>query len=370
MSTKKSELEITTNEVLSLVKQTNLKINELGTCDEILYDVLIRIQTQFDAIRNVPSDKMLKYERFKEVCVTWKQQVDKINQDYRIAQKANVGGGAAATSAGVGIAFFGPTVAMGIATTYGVASTGTAIATLHGAAATNAALAWLGGGTLAAGGGGMSAGSAFLGLAGPVGWTIAGLAIVSSALLFWKARSDKKRLENIFLMVSKRDKKSYELALIELNERIEKIKQEISLLQTAMVNIITFGTDYNIMTESQQIKLGTYVNFMNSAAQLLVNPILGLQPKYSEKDFERFIDCSPQGPWLNNDVHNSKNLIVYLANFLYKIDTEETDRKRLSKSFRKNKEFIQKMNIDKDVLNIELFNIVNKVLEYSYSETK
>ena len=61
---------------------------------------------------------------------------------------------------------------MGVATTFGVASTGTAISALSGAAANSAALAWLGGGALAAGGGGMSAGTAFLGLAGPVGWTM------------------------------------------------------------------------------------------------------------------------------------------------------------------------------------------------------
>ena len=61
---------------------------------------------------------------------------------------------------------------MGIATTFGVASTGTAISALSGAAATNAALAWLGGGALAVGGGGMAAGNAFLALAGPVGCAI------------------------------------------------------------------------------------------------------------------------------------------------------------------------------------------------------
>jgi hypothetical protein len=43
------------------------------------------------------------------------------------------------------------------------ASTGTAISTLSGAAATNATLAWLGGGSLAAGGGGIAAGTAVLG---------------------------------------------------------------------------------------------------------------------------------------------------------------------------------------------------------------
>jgi len=45
----------------------------------------------------------------------------------------------------------------------GTASTGTAIGTLSGAAATNATLAWLGGGSLAAGGGGMALGSVVLG---------------------------------------------------------------------------------------------------------------------------------------------------------------------------------------------------------------
>lgn len=50
------------------------------------------------------------------------------------------------------------------------ASTGTAIGGLSGAAATNATLAWLGGGSLAAGGGGMALGTAVLGgmVAGPL----------------------------------------------------------------------------------------------------------------------------------------------------------------------------------------------------------
>ena len=72
---------------------------------------------------------------------------------------------AAGAMAGAGIAAFGPTAAMAVATTFGTASTGTAIATLSGAAATNAALAWLGGGALAVGGGGMAAGEAFLAMA-------------------------------------------------------------------------------------------------------------------------------------------------------------------------------------------------------------
>ena len=53
--------------------------------------------------------------------------------------------------------------ALGFATSVGVASTGTAISGLSGAAAWNATLAWLGGGSLAAGGGGMALGTLVLG---------------------------------------------------------------------------------------------------------------------------------------------------------------------------------------------------------------
>jgi len=60
--------------------------------------------------------------------------------------------------------------ASGLASTIGVASTGTAIGSLTGVAATNATLAWLGGGSLAAGGMGMAGGMAVLGgaIMGPV----------------------------------------------------------------------------------------------------------------------------------------------------------------------------------------------------------
>ena len=363
---KNSKLENSMDELLQLVQTTNDKIRELGVCDEILYRTLNCIQDQFNAIRGIPDDKKEKYEEIKNVCIAWKQHVDKINENYIVTQKANIELGAAGTAAGAGVALLGPTAAMGIATTFGVASTGTAIATLHGVAATNAALAWLGGGTLAAGGGGISAGSMLLSLAGPVGWTIAGLTLISSAFLFWKAKSEKRRLEDIFLLVSERDKCSYELALVELNERIKQIKKENSNILDAIKEISTFGTDYTSMTEEQQYKLGTYLNLMNSSAQLLINPILGLQPKCSENMLNEISEYRSLRRWL------SKDFIIYMANFLYEITTDESDWKLLSKSFRENEEFIQKMCFykDKDNINSDLFYSLNKILMELYSKTK
>lgn len=69
-------------------------------------------------------------------------------------------GGAAAGTAG-GVAAAGATTSVVMA--LGTASTGTAIGGLSGAAASNAVLAFLGGGSLAAGGGGMALGSMILG---------------------------------------------------------------------------------------------------------------------------------------------------------------------------------------------------------------
>ena len=91
---------------------------------------------------------------------------------------------------GVGAGALAAFGAYGATMTFAAASTGTAIATLSGAAATNATLAFLGGGALAAGGGGMALGSAVLGgaVAGPA---IAILGIVMNA-------SASKNLDNAY----------------------------------------------------------------------------------------------------------------------------------------------------------------------------
>lgn len=169
MAKKKTKLQLAQEQAEVAIKKTNEKIDQLGMETGSLYEKLNAIQVQFDAIRNVPSEKRIQYEHLKKVRLNWKQQADKIEADFKAATAKNAGGGVAGVGAGVAVVALGPTAAMGIATTFGVASTGTAISTLSGAAATNAALAWLGGGALAAGGGGMAAGNAFLALAGPVG---------------------------------------------------------------------------------------------------------------------------------------------------------------------------------------------------------
>lgn len=356
----KTKLQLMNESVADLVQKSNNLIYDLGKQDSILYQALVEIQEKFDLIRNIPNEEQLKFQEVKKVSHSWKQQVDYIYNDFESAKKAEIGGGAAGGAFGVGIATLGPTAAMGVATTFGVASTGTAISSLSGAAATNAALAWLGGGTLAAGGGGMAAGQLLLNLAGPVGWAIAGTIIVASAAMFLWTKSEKQRLESLFLQIGKRDECSYKMAIVELNERIKRVIDETKKLYKAIGLIESFGTDYNSMTEKQQYTLGTYVNLMYSSTQLIVNPIQGLQPKFTLDTLERYITFNTQHAGY---CKKKKELIVYMANLLYSIDTTEHDRKLLSKSFRNNKDFIKMMKLEKKYLDVELFNVVDEVFK-------
>ena len=90
----------------------------------------------------MPEEDTIKLQELREIQISWKNQVDKISNDSNMAKIVTAGAGAAGIATGVAVVTLAPTVAMGVATTFGVASTG--------AAATNAALAWLGGGALAA----------------------------------------------------------------------------------------------------------------------------------------------------------------------------------------------------------------------------
>ena len=365
---KKSKLQQAQDKVQATIDLTNKTIEELGGHTSQLYDSLQIIQELFDKIRNIPNDKKLQYEDLNKIRLNWRQQVERIEKDYKETAIKNAGI-AAGAGLGVAVVTMGPTAAMGVATTFGVASTGTAISALSGAAATNAALAWLGGGALAAGGGGMVAGESFLTLAGPVGWAIAGVSLLASGLLFWKSSDDRKHLENVFTAISYRDIKTYELAIVEIKERIFRIIDESGKLNEAIENIQTFGLDYDLMTEVQQYALGSYVNLMLSSTQLLINPIKGLQPKYLMEDFEYFMALKDRKA-KKSICEKYKDLIVSLANMLYKIDLDDRSKKLLWKSLRKNEKMLKSMDISKKEFDIDIMNAIFEALKLKYQKVE
>ena len=122
------------------------------------------------------------------------EKEDTLEQVQKSAFTAGVG-----VTGGFAITSLAPSAAMWVATTFGTASTGTAISALSGAAANSAALAWLGGGSIAAGGAGVTGGQALLALAGPIGWSIAGATLLTSIILLSnnKRKIDKEKKDEI-----------------------------------------------------------------------------------------------------------------------------------------------------------------------------
>ncbi|SDB12440.1 hypothetical protein [Eubacterium oxidoreducens] len=360
---KKSELQIATDQIQDRIKETNQLIVELGEYTNNLNEKIEELQAQFDAIRNVKSGEKQICEEVKQIRENWVTQVRKIKKEYEQMKINNVGVGVAGVGAGVAVASMGPTFAMGVATTFGVASTGAAISSLSGAAASSAALAWLGGGALAAGGGGIAAGEVLLAMAGPVGWGIAAGAAVVCVGVLWKKKSDYKNLERIFLDIALRDLKKYELAIVELHERITKIIDETDKIKDAIGDVKTFGLDYNSMTETQQYTLGAYVNLMNSSAQLLVNPIIALKEKYTQEDYNEYALWDGK-KIKDNPYKRYKNQIIFLSNLFYDVEINANEKKMLCNSLKKNEKMLEAMKIKKEEMNDNLVDVVSETLYY------
>ena len=176
----------------------------------------------------------------------------------------------AGVAAGAGIAAFGPTVAMAIATTFGTASTGTAIATLSGAAATNAALAWLGGGAIAAGGGGIAGGSALVAATGPVGWAIGGTALAIGGFMANSKNKEIARKATKQIEVLKKEK----LKLKELTTKVDfnciELAKQDSIF-SSVVNRIKLNEliHWSELSDDVMKNIGTSINLAHTIAEML-----------------------------------------------------------------------------------------------------
>ena len=169
-------------------------------------------------------------------------------------------GGAGLGTAG-GFAASGLTTAAVMA--LGTASTGTAISTLSGVAATNATLAALGGGSLAAGGGGMALGSLILGgatlgvglLVGGIIFNLTGSSLSDKADEAWaQMKKAENEIDSIcpYLDDLKNIAERYNAALIKVKNIYDshiKLLYSIFNSQTAMYNTI----DWNNFTLEQQV---------------------------------------------------------------------------------------------------------------------
>lgn len=138
-------------------KETTNVMDKLGKTELEIIDSFKKFTNVWSKIQNPPKFANLKIDN-----VSLPEYSPEELEKASVGAGVLLGGlsGAALGTAG-GFAAAGATTAAVMA--LGTASTGTAIASLSGVAATNATLAALGGGAVAAGGGGMALGSAILG---------------------------------------------------------------------------------------------------------------------------------------------------------------------------------------------------------------
>lgn len=226
-----------------------------------------RIEIYINMLANSPkefvkdiADVKFDIQEFKEAI-----RIEEENASQNIKGATTAGGGLAVGGA---IASLGPTAAMAIATTFGTASTGTAISALSGAAATNAALAWLGGGAVAAGGGGMAAGNAFLALAGPIGWGVAGGFLIVGGT--FSAIANKKAAEQATKAIAEIYKKINILG--PKKAQLESLCQETKQLKTALdISLIVnvYPNDYTKFSNEQKQTLATLINNVQSMGKLI-----------------------------------------------------------------------------------------------------
>lgn len=152
-------------------------------------------------------------------------------------------GGAAMGTAG-GFAAAGATTAAVMA--FGTASTGTAIGTLYGGAAVNATLAALGGGALAAGGGGMALGTTILGA------TTLGVGLLVGGIIFnITGRSISNKVD-------------------EASRQVKKIEEEVASACDYLARLFRYATGFkdalykvNEVYQTHLSMLKYKVNFRN-----------------------------------------------------------------------------------------------------------
>ena len=145
-------------------KSTNSALEDYGQRKLRAFNgVIVEFIETFSALKNVETIQTPELEKLNLGDFS-NQTLTGLRADYQALKDSGLGLGAG-LGGGAALAFGAYNGTMLLAT----ASTGTAISSLGGVAATNATLAWLGGGSIAAGGGGMALGSMVLGgiVAGP-----------------------------------------------------------------------------------------------------------------------------------------------------------------------------------------------------------
>lgn len=275
---KKKELD---EELEKAVAVYNKEYNTLSDTGIALFyqrkktiDLIDNVEFLINSIANHPKEFDKKIKEIKVIKNNFKQICDFTKKELEQVQKSAFTAGVGVTG-GLAVTSLAPSAAMWVATTFGTASTGTAISALSGAAANSAALAWLGGGSIAAGGAGVTGGQTLLALAGPIGWSIAGATLLTSIILLSnnKRKIDKEKKDEIEKIKTNTGK------IVEQSNSIKILLEENNALYVNIVKnyqkaLYIFNMDYTIMKEEDKFLLGSIVNETKAIAKSIEKGIV------------------------------------------------------------------------------------------------
>ncbi|WP_019413922.1 hypothetical protein [Paenisporosarcina sp. TG20] len=247
------------------------KMVELHAIRVVSVEVMENIEVYINLLANTPKS----FEKdLHEIHLGLKHfyGLMEIEYDEKVAQRISGGGVALGVATGVATAALAPTAALAIATTFGVASTGTPIFLLSGAAATNAALAWLGGGAVIAGGGGMAGGTALLSLAGPIGWGVGAVTLVGGGLYAnkknknaaVKANSERFKIESETLLL-----RGFIEEMEELHQKTVELSTNLQKQFTRFADQTSGVVSFKSFTSDQQKEIGLIINITNALSKMI-----------------------------------------------------------------------------------------------------
>lgn len=250
-------------------RRTLKVMDELGSAEINALKNLDEFSRLFEKIHNKPKFEQILGTNVKIAPFTPNELN---NASVGAAVLAGGLGGAALGTAG-GFAAASATTAAVMA--LGTASTGTAISTLSGVAATNATLAALGGGSLAAGGGGMALGSTILGastlgvglLVGGIIFSISGSSISDKAdKAHQQMLENEKKVNEIcnFLdelsSVAKKYLSTFQKVVTLYNESLSKMREIIDVRHLNNPNWNDFSYEEKTVVENTVLLVGVIYN--------------------------------------------------------------------------------------------------------------
>ena len=264
-------------------ERTNGKLQHLGKLKlRVLNNEVKKFLENFRKIKSVNLNGLQAFSELNRL-KSPKQSLAELGSLQSLA--SSFGRGTLAGAAGGAITAF---AAYGAAMTFASASTGTAIATLSGAAATNATLAFFGGGSLAAGGFGMTCGTFVLGglVAGPALLVMGLITGARASANLDRARSNKAEAERIAEQLRTAGEQcSAVSAKSDLFSRLlDRASRYLSPLVYSLGAIVAKeGLDYERYSPSAQRTVGAACSMALTVKTIIDTPILtrngGIDPR-------------------------------------------------------------------------------------------